>query len=87
MLISLANNPFELHELYMLVCTTRNFRKKGGRLKMSHGIWWIMNLMYSHIIYTSMTILSCPKVVAKSDVSSLVHMFIVSCGDIALEIL
>ena len=25
-----------------------------------HGLWWIILLMYSHVLHTSMSILNCP---------------------------
>ena len=27
-----------------------------------HGLWWVVLLLYSHTVYTSMTILNCPSI-------------------------
>ena len=27
-----------------------------------HGIWWIILLMYTHLLHTSMSILNCPRI-------------------------
>ena len=27
-----------------------------------HGVWWVILLLYSHVVYTSMTVLNCPSI-------------------------
>jgi len=37
------------------------FKLKVKRSK-HHGVWWIALLLYSHVVYTSMTLLNCPSI-------------------------
>ena len=45
---------------------------KAFKLREWHGIWWIVNLLYSHVVYTSVSILNCPVVKIDSQNSSMV---------------
>ena len=31
-----------------------------------HGLWWIVLLMYTHVVHTSMSILNCPILPGRS---------------------
>ena len=43
------------------------FRKCRWRLIQHHGLWWILLLLYSHLVHTSMSILDCPMLRDPSD--------------------
>ena len=42
----------------------RRFRRK---VLTWHGLWWIVLLMYNHVLHTSMSILNCPRLPGKDD--------------------
>ena len=35
-------------------------------LDLWHGLWWIVLLMYTHVVHTSMSILNCPILPGRS---------------------
>ena len=43
------------------------YRKCRWRLIQHHGLWWILLLLYSHLVHTSMSILDCPMLRDPSD--------------------
>jgi len=45
------------------------FRKFRLRLLRHHGLWWILLLLYSHVVHTSISILDCPMLRDPSDQS------------------
>ena len=36
-------------------------RQKRSPYAPWHGLWWIVVLMYTHVVHTSMSILNCPR--------------------------
>ena len=38
-----------------------------------HGVWWVVLLLYSHVVYTSMTIFNCPSITDKLGTTSAVR--------------
>ena len=58
----------ELCECEHLVCIIAHcFRKCRWRLIQHHGLWWILLLLYSHLVHTSVSILDCPMLRDPSD--------------------
>ena len=38
-----------------------------------HGVWWVLLLLYSHVVYTSMTVLNCPSITDTDGATSAVR--------------
>ena len=52
-------NRFTLTIIYR--SCTKKLKMRIKSLKM-HGVWWLVVLIYTHVVYASMTILNCPLI-------------------------
>ena len=75
MVTSLSTACYLISHMYLLTC----FRKCRLRLIHHHWLWWILLLLYSHLVHTSMSILDCPMLRDSSDQTvrpvSLLHTY------------
>ena len=39
----------------------------------NHGMWWVTLLMYTHVVYSALTVLNCPTITDTHGASSFVR--------------